>query len=106
MYLKIIETGEKTDNPNKETIAKAVISSHGGPCTGVILNKNKRSYMQTTCEPDKGYALEYLNEDDGILFHCHWLRTVDVLGAMQAYAKGCHCWQIWFNWEYWGAITP
>ena len=84
MYLEIVETSQRIINPSSREIEKVVISSPGGPCTGVILQKNRLAFMQTTSEAGKGYALEYLDEDCGIIFHCHWIVVTDVVKAMQA----------------------
>lgn len=105
MYLKIVETSQKIVDPSNQEIAKAVITSPGGPCTGVILQSDGKAFMQTTSEADKGYALEYLDEDSGILFHYRWITTTaDVVKAMQSYACGDDWWKNAFPWEYWGVV--
>ena len=104
MYLKIVETDELLIDPSDNDIINAVMLSPGTPATGVILNKGMYDFMQTTMELKTGYALEYLNHEERILFHIHWIPIGSVINAMLAYTKGCHCWESWFDWQYWGAV--
>ena len=105
IYLQVVETSERIANPSDQEIQEYVISSPGGPCTGVILSKNERTFMQTTGDVENGYALEYLDEESGILFHCHWISAEDVISAMQAYAWGLDWWKKTFDWQYWLVVS-
>lgn len=104
MYLKIVETHELIMDPNDIDIIYAIMLSPGTPATGVVLNKGMYDFIQTTRNLKTGYALEYLNPKERLLFHIHWISIGQVISAMLAYAKGCHCWKTWFDWQYWGAV--
>jgi hypothetical protein len=109
MYLQTVETSARISEPSDDEIRQYVMSSDGGPGTGVILWKNDYAFMQTAGDEVNGYSIEYvieyLDEQSRILFHCEGASVEDAVRAMQAYARGADSWKLAFDWEYWGVVT-
>ena len=93
MHIEIVETSKIINNPSNDDIARVIVSTQGGAYTGIILKKSRGVFMQTTFEPDRGYALEYMDEETRFLYHYHWITTKEVIKAMQAYANGDDWWK-------------
>ena len=106
MHIEIVETSQIINNPSDEDIAKVIVSTSGGAYTGIILEKRRGAFMQTTFEPDRGYALEYMDEETRYLYHTHWITAKEVIKAMQTYANGDDWWKNNFDWQFQGDYNP